>query len=180
MIEYNNISFRKLENKKTDYIKIYNWCQNKHVYEYFEQRKLNYEEIETKYKEKLKQKTQKLYIIKSDNKDIGLVQIYKYEKNIDLKELDKYKNVYEYDLFIGDKTYINKGLGTIIIGEINNLIYRKYNCDCIILRPFKKNIRAIKCYEKSKFNKIYEYNDKDTLGNPEVILVYIMETNKCK
>ena len=62
MIEY-NITFRKLKNEKVDFQKIYTWCQNKYVYEWFEQRKLTIKEIEEKYKNKLKEKKQDLYII---------------------------------------------------------------------------------------------------------------------
>lgn len=179
--EFNNylndldISFRRLQNKNSDYEIIYNWTQNEFVYKYFEQRKLSYKDIENKYKLKLKDNIQELYIIRSNNKDIGLVQIYKYNEDINIKELNKYKNIYEYDLFIGDKDYINKGLGIKIVIEINNLILKKYNSDSIILRPFKENIRACKCYEKANFKKIYEYLDKDTLGNNKDIIIYIKE-----
>ena len=89
-----------------------------------------------------------------------LVQIYKYDDN-----------TYEYDLFIGEENYLNKGIGTIIVNKVNNYIYDKYKAKSIILRPFKRNIRAIKCYEKCGFKYISEYLGKDTLGNPEVIVV---------
>ena len=167
-----DISFRKLRDSEEDYIKLYKWCKREFVYEWFEQRILSYDEIVNKYKNKLKNKIQELYIIRSNNKDIGLVQIYKYENDIDL-DLNKYKNIYEYDLFIGEEEYLNKGIGKKIINNINEIIYKKYKADSIILRPFKKNIRAIKCYEKCGFNKIYEYIDKDTIGKKENILVLI-------
>ena len=155
-----NITFRKLEDKKEEYIKLHKWCQNEFVYEWFEQRILSYDEIVNKYKRKLKEKIQELLIIKCNNKDIGLVQIYKYDDN-----------TYEYDLFIGEENYLNKGIGTIIVNKVNNYIYDKYKAKSIILRPFKRNIRAIKCYEKCGFKYISEYLGKDTLGNPEVIVV---------
>ena len=41
--------------------------------------------------------------------------------------------------------------GTQIIKYVNNYIYEKYLCDCIVLRPFKRNERAVKCYEKCGF-----------------------------
>jgi len=154
------ITFRKLEDNNENYIKLYTWCQNKFVYEWFEQRILSYEEIVNKYKKKLNEKKQELLIIKCNNKDIGLVQIYKYDDN-----------TYEYDLFIGEEEYLNKGIGTIIVNKINNCIYDKYRVNNIILRPFKRNIRAIKCYEKCGFKYESEYLGKDTLGNPEVISV---------
>ena len=171
MIEF-NITFRNLKDIKEDYLKLYNWCKNKYVYEWFEQRVLSYDEIVNKYKNKLENKKQDLYIIKLNNKDIGLVQIYKFENDINI-DLNKYKNTYEYDLFIGEEEYLNKGIGQRIVNIINDIIYRKYNADSIILRPFKRNIRAIKCYEKCNFEKIYEYVGTDTLENIENILVLL-------
>ncbi len=152
-----NITLRKLHATEKDYLKLYSWCQNKFVYEWFEQRILSYDEIVKKYQNKLQKKIQDLYIIKLNQKDIGLVQIYKFENDITLAELDKYRNIYEYDLFIGEKEYLNKGIGPKVVNFINKLIYKKYNADLIILRPFKRNIRAIKCYQKCGFREILEY-----------------------
>ena len=155
-----NITFRSLEDTGKEYKQIHKWCQNKFVYEWFEQRILSYDEIVNKYKNKLKENKQELLIIKCNNIDIGLVQIYKYDDN-----------TYEYDLFIGEEEYLNKGIGTIIVNKVNNIIHDKYKTKSIILRPFKRNIRAIKCYEKCGFKYISEYLGKDTLGNPEVIVI---------
>ena len=172
-----NISFRNLENKDEEFIKLQGWCKNKFVYEWFEQRILSLEEITTKYKNKLNKGIQKLFIIKYNDIDIGLVQIYKFEHDINLEELNKYKNVYEYDLFIGIEEYLSKGLGTLIVNLVNEKIYNEYNADAIILRPFKRNIRAIRCYEKVNFKLINEYDGKDTLSNPEKISVLLNTKN---
>lgn len=175
-----NITFRKLKNNKSDYELLYNWCNNRHVYEYFEQRKLNYNEIVDKYKTKLKEGKQELFIIKSDNKDIGLVQIYKYESDLKIEKLNKYRNVYEYDLFIGDDNYLNMGLGKKIVMCINDIIYKKYNADGILLRQFKRNSRAIKCYLKCDFKEIYSYTDSDTIGSKEEIAILLNEPDRWK
>lgn len=155
-----NITFRNLKDNQDEYKKLHKWCQNKFVYEWFEQRILSYDEIVNKYKNKLIEKKQELLIIKCNDKDIGLVQIYRYD---DI--------TYEYDLFIGEEEYLDKGIGTIIVNKVNNIIHDKYKTKSIILRPFKRNIRAIKCYEKCGFKYISEYQGKDTLGNPEVIVI---------
>ena len=123
MIEY-NIKFKKLRDNNEHYLKLYEF-----VYEWFEQRILSFEEIVNKYKTKLKNKKQDLYIIQLNNKDIGLVQIYKFENDINISYLDKYKNAYEYDLFIGEEGYLNKGIGKKIADSINDMIYQKYNAD---------------------------------------------------
>lgn len=181
--EFNNyinsldISFRKLQNSKEDYKKLYKWCKNKNVYEWFEQRILSYDEIVAKYKSKLEAKIQDLYVIKSNNMDIGLIQIYKFYNDINLEDVDKYRNTYEYDIFIGENEYLNKGIGKSIITKINDIIYTKYNADSIILRPFKDNKRAINCYQKCNFKKVNEYIGNDTLGNEKSIVVLLNSLN---
>ena len=143
---------------KENYILMHKWCSNKFVYEWFEQRILSYDEIVTKYKTKLKDNKQKLFFIKYGNKPIGFIQIYKYNDMI-----------YDY------LNYLSKGLGTKIITSVNNLIYNKYLADCIILRPFKRNIRAIKCYQKNNFKLVDQYDGIDSIGNKEQIVVLIQE-----
>ena len=165
------ITFKKLEDTEDNYLKLYKWCSKKHVYEWFEQRILSLEEIENKYKNKLEENKQELLIIECDNTDIGLVQIYKFENDINLNIT--YNNIYEYDLFIGEEDYLDKGIGQQVINQINEMIYSKYNADAIILRPFKRNVRAISCYKKCNFKILTEYNGFDTLNNPEIITILI-------
>ena len=172
-----NITFRKLQDTKDDYLKLFTWCKNEFVYEWFEQRILSYDEIVNKYKNKLKNHKQNLYIINSNNKDIGLVQIYKFKNDLNLN-LNQYKNIYEYDLFIGEEDYLNRGIGKKIVESINNKIYEEYQADAIILRPFKRNIRAIKCYEKCNYKEIFSYEDTDTLGAKEDTIVLLNELDR--
>ena len=172
-----DITFRCLKNSDNEFTQIHKWCKNKFVYEWFEQRILSIDEIISKYKSKLEKGIQKLFIIQYKGKDIGLVQLYKFERNIQLDTLNDFENIYEYDLFIGEEKYLSKGIGTDIVKLINEIIYSNYKADAIILRPFKRNVRAIKCYEKCNFKLIADYDGKDTLGNPEIISV-LLNTKK--
>ena len=151
---------------------LYKWCSNKFVYEWFEQRILSYDEIVKKYKNKLLGGKQKLFLISFNNNLIGLVQIYKYN-DLMFDGLKEYENIFEYDIFIGDSKYLRRGIGTKVVDIVNNLIYDNYSADCIVLRPFKRNTNAIKCYQKNSFHIINEYDGKDTLGNNERIVVLI-------
>ena len=169
-----SILFRKLNDNEGDYLKLYNWCQNKYVYEWFEQRILSYDEIVNKYRNKLKEGKQDLYIITLDNKDIGFVQIYKFDDDINIGIDD----AYEYDIFIGEEDYIGKGIGKEVIKNINNFIYEKYKTHDIIIRPFKRNIRAVKCYLKCGFKEVLEYQGIDTLGNKEDVAVLLNRFDK--
>ena len=167
-----NISFRKLENNDKDFYKLHEWCSNKNVYEWFEQRILTFEEIKKKYQKKLNDGKQDLFIINCDDTEIGLIQIYKYENDVDYN-FDNYNNLYEFDIYIGNSDYISRGIGSTVINLVKEKIYKEYNADAIMLRPFKRNIRAVKCYEKCGFKEVYSYDGKDSIGNEEIILVLI-------
>ena len=171
------ITFRKLENKDYDFKLLYNWCKKEYIYEWFEQRELSFEEIVSKYQRKLTTNKQDLFIIICDDKEIGFLQIYKFENDIELKAIEDYHNIYEFDIFIGEETCLSKGIGSIIVKQVNDMIYSKYNADAIMLRPFKRNIRAIKCYEKCGYEVIDEYDGLDTLNNPVKITI-LLNTKK--
>lgn len=158
--------------KEDNYELMHKWCSQEIVYKWFEQRILSKDEIRNKYKNKLLKKDQDLFFIKYDEVKIGFVQIYKYN-NQKYTELNKYDCIFEYDIFIGETNYLYKGIGTQVVSYINDYIYEKYACDCIVLRPFKKNIIAIKCYQNNGFYIFDEYSDVDTVGKEEKIVLMI-------
>lgn len=166
------IDLIKFTDKKDSYELMYKWCSQEFIYEWFEQRKLSFEEIENKYKNKLLANQQQLFFINYNDNKIGFVQIYKYDDKKS-ESLKKYDSIYEYDIFIGESEYLLREIGTKVINYINNYIYENYLCDCIVLRPFKRNKRAIKCYEKCGFEIVDEYIETDTLGNKEKMIVLL-------
>ena len=174
----NKIELTNFTDEEDNYELMYKWCSKKIIYKWFEQRILSKDEIKKKYKDKLLRKEQHLFFINYKGVKIGFVQIYQYH-NQKYSELNKY-NCFEYDIFIGEDDYLSKGIGTQVVNYINNYIYEKYNCDCIILRPFKKNIVAIKCYQKNGFWIFDEYNDTDTIGNKERIVLMIHKKESSK
>lgn len=176
-VKMNKIDLIEFADKKDNYELMYKWCSQKFIYEWFEQRKLSYEEIENKYKNKLLVNQQQLFFINYNDNKIGFVQIYKYDDKKS-ENLIKYDNIYEYDIFIEESEYLSRGVGTKIASYINNYIYENYLCDCIVLRPFKRNKRAVECYVKCGFEIVDEYVGLDTLGNKEKIMVLLSKLNK--
>lgn len=173
----NKIDLIEFTDKKDNYELMYKWCSQEFIYEWFEQRKLSHEEIENKYKNKLLANQQQLFFINYNDNKIGFVQIYKYDDKKS-EALIKYDSIYEYDIFIGEFEYLSRGLGVKIVKYINNYIYENYLCDCIVLRPFKRNERAVKCYEKCGFEIIDEYVGSDTLGNKEKMIVLLNKPDR--
>lgn len=171
------IDLIKFTDKKDNYELMYKWCSQEFIYEWFEQRKLSLTEIENKYKNKLLSNKQHLFFINYNDNKIGFVQIYKYDDKKS-ESFKKHDSIYEYDIFIGESEYLSRGIGTQIIKYVNNYIYEKYLCDCIVLRPFKRNERAVKCYEKCGFEIVDEYVGSNTLGNKEKMIVLLNKPDR--
>jgi len=171
------IDLIEFTDKKESYELMYKWCSQKFIYEWFEQRKLSLKEIENKYKNKLFMNNQRLFFINYNGLKIGFVQIYKYEDKKSNK-LRKYDSIFEYDIFIGESEYLSRGIGSQIVNYINKYIYETYLCDCIVLRPFDRNERAVKCYEKCGFERVDKYLGTDTLGNKEEIIVLLKKLDR--
>ena len=85
--------------------------------------------------------------------------------------------LYEYDIFIGEEDYLSKGVGHKVIEIVNREIYKAFNADGIVLRPFKRNIRACNCYRKCGFKEVLEYDDIDRYNNIYVIRLKILDYN---
>ena len=90
------IGLIKFTDKKDNYELLYKWCSQEFIYEWFEQRKLSYEEIENKYKNKLLANQQQLFFINYNDNKIGFVQIYKYDDKKS-ESFKKYDSIAEYN-----------------------------------------------------------------------------------
>lgn len=115
------------------------------------------------------------YIILCDGVKIGYVQTYLLK---DYPEYDQLVQAGEgaaaLDLFIGEKEYVHKGLGTLIITELlKNIIFANPSIKKCIIGPEPKNIAAIKAYRKVGFKYIKTIQVPEE-EEPE----YIMEINR--
>ena len=120
---------------------------------------MSFDEVKNKYKERTKEDAKvKVYMINLNNRNIGIIQ---YSR--------KDQDTLEIDIFIGESKLLNKGIGTKVVTYFSNYLLEK--CKKVIMCPLKENIRAIKCYEKSGFKIIKEFEEKDTIGNNQVYLL---------
>jgi RimJ/RimL family protein N-acetyltransferase len=65
------------------------------------------------------------------------------------------------DQFIGEETYVNRGVGEKAIRMFIQMIMRRHKPPAIILDPSPDNKRAIRCYEKVGFKHYETRMDKD-------------------
>ena len=98
------------------------------------------------------------FIIEYQGAAIGYIQYY----NVYDFERDSFSSIEQYlsascaalDFFIGDETYLGKGLGTAILVQfLQEYIFKNFGA-CYV-DPEKENHRALRTYEKSGFGVIY-------------------------
>jgi len=97
------------------------------------------------------------FIIILEQIPIGYIQIYNaydFPREKPLSGLPQ--NLGAIDIFIGNESYLKKGLGSKAISEFLEIYGNKYSH--ILADPDSNNINAIKCYEKAGFKKINEKN----------------------
>ncbi|MCC8406527.1 MAG: acetyltransferase [Rickettsia endosymbiont of Sceptobius lativentris] len=102
------------------------------------------------------------YIIEADRIPIGYIQIYNvydFERSSPLINLPA--NLAAIDFFLGEAEYLNKGIGLLALKNfLENFIDKQYTH--ILVDPDRKNIAAIKTYEKAGF-KIIQTNKDEIL-----------------
>ena len=160
------IIFKKLDGSVLQYKKIYEWCSMPFVYKYFEQRKLSYDEIVNKYKKRLRKNAHtKTFIINYNDFDIGIIQYSKVlMDDIRRFKLYEYGECYQLDIFIGDKNYLNKGIGTQVLCKMIRWLEEEYGYNCFVAFIESENIGSIKCFNKLGFVLYKEFRQNDSLG----------------
>ncbi len=166
------ITFRLLTNKDADLM--YNWLIEEHVHEWFASAiDISMDFVKEHYIDK--NDFIKRWIFQINNIDIGYIQSYFYEDN------DKISTNYKNDIgakegsvgldyFIGDKNYIHKGYGKIILKHfLEDIIFPDSRTKSIIVGPRTKNLASIKILEANGF-KWYK-NVIDDKGRDEYIMI---------
>ena len=74
--------------------------------------------------------------------------------NCGFANIDYINQTTEIGIFIGNKTFWNKGYGTEAISLLIDYGFKALNLHNIMLRVFENNISAVKCYEKVGFKRI--------------------------
>jgi len=175
MVEYTGekISFRQLSDE--DLVLTHKWLLAPHVKEWYGQGKQTFEDIKKKYTPRIKNEDPtSCFIMLYDGKPIGQIQMYKIS---DYPEYEKIiqpiKKAAGIDLFIGERDYQNKGLGSIIIKKfLKDFVFVKLDVDTCVIGPNPQNIAAIKAYQKAGFTYTKTVVNHD--GEEE----YLMELQK--
>lgn len=161
-----NISFTPLST--SHFLLLLKWLETPHVKLWWDEDiKWSLELIEQKYSsyirgyklENNELKNIQAYIIEADRTPIGYIQIYNaydFEHSSPLINLPS--KLAAIDFFLGEPEYLNKGVGLLTLRTfLENFIDKQYTH--VLVDPDRKNIAAIKTYEKAGFKIIQETND---------------------
>jgi len=151
--------------RSTDFSKIINWQENKHLKRYIGDRlPITLKECELRY---LKPTLfNRIFGIEDKNGNlIGEIEL----NHIKWKDREA-----ELFLYIGEKDLWGKGYGCDALKAFLNYIFNEKNFKYIYLRVYEHNTRAIKCYEKCGFKKrgILRFNKKN-IDSDNLILMDI-------
>jgi len=132
------------------------WLSNPEVLQYYEGRDnpFDVEKVEREFFEDEDGTTQCL--IEFEETPIGYVQFYE----IDEEErklygfADSQDVIYGMDQFIGEVSYWNRGIGTMLVSSVVKYLIGEKGADRIVMDPRTQNERAIYCYEKCGFTKV--------------------------
>ncbi len=177
-LKIENITLERLKNEEKNYQLLEKWYQEKEIYHHFEQRILTYQEIKNKYYPRTLNNTKiPVYMIYDDKTPIGIIQYQLLsEESKEIYNLN-IENAYELDIFIGELTKHNQGIGKKVIDLISNNLFKEHKAKILLMCPLKENKKAIKCYENSGYKIVKEFISNDTIGNKQTYLLMIKEKN---
>lgn len=161
LYQKNNVVVRKFRDQESDYRILTKWLQTPEVLDYYEGRNSNfdYEKVLKKYQPRAQGKEEVTpCIIEYDEKAIGYIQFYttdpvEYEIAPYIS-IEAGKCMYAIDLFIGEVSYWNKGIGPDVVSGMIEYLKSELHADEIFIDPQTWNKRAIHCYEKCGFEQV--------------------------
>lgn len=82
------------------------------------------------------------FIIVEDENEAGQINY----NSIDVKEKSA-----DLDIWLSDKKYTGKGIGTKAIHILCEYLHEKFDCEQVMMSPSKRNLNAINAYKKAGF-----------------------------
>jgi aminoglycoside 6'-N-acetyltransferase len=96
-----------------------------------------------------------LFLCHEAGRPIGMVQIYRMADNPEYVEAVGFAAAAGLDLFIGDASNCDRGVGSALIAAATELIWRTYaDAQGALAGPSVRNARSIRAFEKAGFNAV--------------------------
>lgn len=147
---------------------MFEWLNNEHVIRWYQKKASTMNEVKEKYMPRItgKEKT-KAFLILINKVPVGYIQEYYLMDDSELKPYIN-GNFAGLDLFIGDPTYLGRGLGAQILREfLKQVIFQEKDIDGCLVDPSPNNPRIIRTNEKVGF----KYLITTTGQNPKYLML---------
>lgn len=174
MHDINLLHFKRMRREHLPLM--HRWLNHGLANKWYGKKQYTMEEIENKYLSYInKEVPTEGFIIHYDTTPIGYIQTYMIHDHPDYANIVQIEEkAAGLDLFIGEDTFIHKGLGSQIITQfLQEKVFDDQDTESCILGPEPDNRAAIRTYEKVGFQYIKTVNTED---GPE----YIMEIGREK
>lgn len=174
MLEYNDLKLKRLIDSEAIYKKIAKWYEDEEIYNFYEKRSLNYDEVKEKYSKRIKDDSDIIsYIINYKKTDIGIIEYRlvsdEFKKIYEVND----NNSYELNIFIGELDYHNKGIGKDCIDIICNYLFKEKKASKIVACPTNDNYNANRCLQKCGFERYKIFEKKDLTGNYRICTLMV-------
>ncbi len=161
--EENRIVIRKMETSEADFHMYLKWMTDPETMKYWEgmTKHFTFDQVLENYWENVREKVEQC-IIEYDQQPIGFCQycllnaeyydvpVQQYEKFVGRTD-----TVYGIDIFLGEVSFRNHGIGTESMILLIKALFENYHADVIMIDPKVHNERAIRCYHKAGFEDYF-------------------------
>ncbi|MCP4542774.1 MAG: GNAT family N-acetyltransferase [Chloroflexi bacterium] len=166
----NKIRFRRL--RELDLPLMHRWLNTDFVNQWYGKKQHSYAEVREKYLPRINGKAPTFsFLILYSDIPIGYIQTYKLVDYPDYSNhLQVDENAAGVDLFIGEREYIHKGLGCVVLSTfLQEIVFVSDEIDSCVVGPEPKNTAAIRCYEKTGFRYLKTVHLPDE-SEPEYLM----------
>ena len=114
-------------------------------------------------------------LLKGNNKIFGIIEIENDQLigSVGFNEIDYINRGAQFGIFIGDKTFWNKGYGTEATRLVLDFGFNILNLHNIYLFVYAYNKHAIRCYEKTGFKMIGKRREARLIAGKRYDLIYM-------
>ncbi len=156
-----NISFRPLSMSDVD--NVVGWSREEEVAFWWHESDTPEELIRSQWESRAKGGDEKtrIFIIKVDTTDIGVIQTYRVADYPGAAEEIQTPDSAGIDVFIGSSEWRNRGVGTEVVRQfVEEIVFSDSSIQRCVIDPEPHNRRAIRAYEKAGFQHVRSYSSE--------------------
>ena len=163
-----DLVIRRMRDSAEDYAQMVTWRNQPHVRHWWDPDlpELTIDSAKDEYRvDTLEGSDSTACMVELDGRPVGFMQFYRWASYVDEARevgIPFDDDTWGVDVFIGEPEHVGRGLGTRMMNLLCGYLERELGATSIALTTELTNAAAIRCYEKSGFEKVAEVTDLDT------------------